>query len=133
MNKPIKVVVFLLSLPLLVLGTAAMFNPMMGLIVDKFSLIPDAANNINGLNSIRGMVGGALLTSATFSLMGLRSKNTTWFLANAALMGIVIFGRLIGLGVDGFDAAIMPALIGEIIIGIVMIVAHQKLSTPETV
>lgn len=127
MNKFIKILIGLLSIPLIVLGVAAMFNPTMPMILEKFSVIPEAANSINGLNTIRSIVGGLLLGSGVLMLIGLFLKNSAWFMAVAVLMGIVIIGRIFGIFVDGFDPKIMPPLISEIVIGGVLILGTFKL------
>jgi len=127
MSKAIKFIIILLCVPLLVLGLPSMFNPMMPQVLEKISLIPDANNTIKGLNTIRGIVGGLLLGSVAMMLIGLWKKNTTWYLANAVLMGIAVLGRIVGLVIDGFNSAFMPPLIIEIVIAVVMVLAHNKL------
>ncbi len=123
MNKAIKIVIALLCLPLLALGIATMFNPT-GML-DKFAVEPEG---IHGLNTIRADIGGLLLGTVFMMVMGLWRNNTTWFLAAAVLMGTVVFGRLVGLAIDGVDAAVVPPLVVELVIVGVMLLAHWRLA-----
>ena len=122
MNKAIKILVALLSLPLLALGLSAMFNPT-GMF-ETFGLEPQG---ILGLNTIRADIGGLLLGSAIMMFMGLWRGNTTWFLGVAAMMSTVAFGRLVGFVADGVDTAAAPALVVELVIAGVMLLANRRL------
>ena len=122
MNKVIRILIALLCLPLLGLGLAAMFNPVgMG---PEFAVEPQS---IHALNTIRGNLGGLLLSAALITVIGLWCNNTTWFLATAVIMGTVAFGRLIGFVFDGVDMATVPAFVIELVIIGVMVLAYQKL------
>jgi hypothetical protein len=55
-------------------------------------------------------------------------NETLWFLAVAILMGAAALGRIIGLVLgDGFDRTIMRALVIEVVMGVVLVVAHFRL------
>jgi len=123
MDKAIKVGIGIMCIPLIILGLTAMFNPM-GL-VERLSVIPQG---IHGLNTIRGDVGGLLMSAALLMIIGLWRSNTTWFLAVAVIMITVMFGRVIGLVVDGTDATLIPPFAVEIIVLGLMLAAHKRAS-----
>ena len=83
---------------------------------------------IHGLNTIRADIGGLLLVNVIMMVIGLWRCNTTWFLAVAVIMSTVALGRLIGLAIDGVDAAVVPPLVVELVIAGVMLVAHRRLA-----
>jgi len=113
-----------LCIPLLALGFMCFFDP--NGMTEKFGVMPQG---INGLNTIRGIIGGLLVGSALMMIMGLWRRNTTWFLATAALMGAVIFGRLVGIVLDGFDPVLVGPLVVEFVILGACILADKKFGT----
>ena len=123
MNNGIKVFIGLLCLPLLVLGAKAMFDPT-GMI-DRLAVVPQS---VHGLNTIRGDVGGLMVGSAILMIAGLLTKNTAFFLATAIIMITVLVGRFAGIAFDGFDAALVPVIVIELVITGVMILAHKILA-----
>ena len=52
---------------------------------------------------------------------------TTWFLAVAILMAAAALGRIVGIAIDGFDKAVLPPLVIELVIGGVLLAAHLVL------
>ena len=42
-------------------------------------------------------------------------------------MGIAIIGRVVGIVADGFDKAVVPPLVVEVVIGGVLVAAHLVL------
>jgi len=123
MNAAIKIAIALLSLPLLVLGFIAMFNP-----TGMFERLAVEPQGIHGLSTIRADVGGLLLGGAIMMLIGLWRSNTTWFLAVAVMMSAVAFGRLVGLVVDGVGNAVMLPLAVELVTAGLMLLARRRLS-----
>ena len=121
MNKVIKIIAGVLSLPLLGLRIGAMFAPAQ--LAEPLAVAPQG---ILGLSTIRGDVGGLLVGSGLMIIMGLWRGNTIWLLAAALVMSAVAFGRLVGLVVDGVDPGVVPALVLEIVIVGVMLVAHRR-------
>jgi hypothetical protein len=122
MSRAIKISVVILCLPLLVLGLGAMFNPMA--MLERFAVEPDG---IHGLNTLRADIGGLLLGTAVLMLLGVFRNEKTWFLAAAVMMGVVAFGRLVGLAFDGFDPSVVPPLVVELVIVGAVIFAHRRL------
>jgi len=121
MEKGIKVVLGLLCIPLLALGFMCFFDP--NGMIEKFGVVPQG---VNGLNTIRGVIGGLLVGSALMLIMGIWRHNTTWFLATAVMMSAVIFGRLVGVVLDGFVTALVGPLVVEFVILGLCIVADKK-------
>lgn len=111
MEKIDRFILIALSLPLLGLGLASMFNAES--LLPKWGLL---VTDANGLSTVRSIIGGLLVGSALQILVGFYNSNTTWLLASAMLMAVVIVGRLIGLFLDGFHSAIVGPTIYEIIV-----------------
>jgi hypothetical protein len=122
MTLAIQILVALFVLPLTFLGTRAMFAPV-GL-GDEMSI---ALNGAAGRNTMRGVLGGLFLASAAMLALGLFTQQTTWFLAVALLMAAVVVGRVVGIVADGFDHAVVPPLVVEIVIGSGLVAAHTVL------
>lgn len=61
-------------------------------------------------------------------MIGLTTGQTLGFVAVAILMAVVAFGRIVGMLADGFDKAVLPPLIVELVIIAVLIAAHLQLS-----
>lgn len=115
--------IVLVSLMMFFLGTKSMFAPKS--MLENFDISPGGAA---GLNTIRGVIGGLFIASLGMLITGLVLGETLLFLAVAAIMMAVAFGRLIGLISDGFNKAVVPPLIVELVISSILIFAHLKLS-----
>ena len=122
MAKAINILLGLLSVPLFILGFMTIFDP--NGMVEKWGVVPQG---INGLNTIRGVIGGLLAGTGLLMVIGIWRRNTTWLLATAALMAVVIFGRLVGIVLDGFDAALTGPLVVEFVILGLALFADKKL------
>jgi hypothetical protein len=122
LKNAIQVIVVMVSLTLATVGLATMFNPL-GML-ENFSVDPVG---IHGLNTVRADIGGLLLGSAIMIAIGLWRSNTTWFLAVAAIMLTVEFGRFVGLAIDGLDVGVATPLVIELFVATVMLLAHWKL------
>lgn len=121
MEKALKIIIGLFALMLLVIGLKTMVFPME--MIEKFGLDPIGTN---GLNTVRGLVGGLLLGSSLMIITGIRTGKTLWFLPAALLMITVAAGRFLGLVVDGFDRAVLPPLVVEIVIASLLILASRR-------
>jgi hypothetical protein len=60
---------------------------------------------------------------------GLATGNTTFFLAVATVMGVVVFGRVVGIVVDGFDKKVIFPLVAEMVMVTIFIVAQTQLGS----
>ena len=104
------------------LGARAMFAPksMVGILAVE----PDGPA---GLNTIRGFLGGLFLGSSIVLATGLATGNTTFFLAVATVMSVVVVGRFVGIAVDGFDKKVVFPLVAELVMVMIFVGAHTQL------
>ncbi|MHC4234037.1 MAG: DUF4345 family protein [Planctomycetota bacterium] len=82
-----------------------------------------------GLNTIRGFLGGLFLGSSVVLATGLATGNTTFFLAVATTMSVVVVGRFVGIAVDGFDKKVLFPLVLEMVMVAIFIVAYTQLGS----
>ncbi len=122
MEIVLQVLVGISCVFLVVLGAKTMFAP--NSMVELIAIKPDGSV---GLNTIRGFLGGLIIGSSIVLTAGLITGNTTFFLAVATVMGTVVFGRLVGIAIDGFDKKIVFPLVAEIFMVSIFIVAHTQL------
>lgn len=121
MDVLLQILVGLATVMLLGLGTMSMFAPRR--MLKNFALEPIG---VAGLSTVRSVVGGLFLTSVLLLGNGLASGQTEGFLVVALLMGVVAVGRVVGLIADGFDKAVIPPLIVELVIIAVLVSAHGQ-------
>ena len=116
MLKGIKILIILLTLPIIILGVKTMFDPTS--MIEKWGMTPIGNT---GLNSLRSIFPGVLLGSAFMIILGFWKNNVTWFLATSLLLLVVAFGRLVSFLIDGFDLDSLPQTIYEIGLAILLI------------
>ena len=122
MELTIQIFVGLATLMLTGLGTMSMFAPKR--MVNNFAIEPIGTA---GLSTIRAVIGGLFLASVAMLAFGLYTGQTLSFLAVATLLGVVAFGRVVGIVTDGYDKAVIPPLIVELLIIGVLVSAHMQL------
>ena len=124
MQLTLKILAILLTLILFALGLSAFIDPATALAGPAFAWSPDG---IAGLSAGRGILGGqylALGLVATYALV----KSEFRFLYVPALSELMIVtGRLVSLGVDGFDQRMLIPLSVEIVIAVGMFCATKFL------
>lgn len=123
MELTLQIFVGLATLMLLGLGTMSMFAPKR--MVANFAIEPIGTA---GLSTIRSVIGGLFLASVAMLAFGLATGQTLGFLAVAILLGVVAFGRVVGIVSDGFDKAVVPPLLVELVIIGVLVSAHYQLA-----
>lgn len=123
MEFVIQGLVGLSSLFLLALGTRTMFAPKA--MIDILAIEPEGPP---GLNTIRGFLGGLFIGSSIVLATGLVTGNTTFFLAVAMTMSVVVAGRWLGIAFDGFDKKVVFPLVAEMVMVTIFIVAYIQLS-----
>ena len=121
-KKALQILIITLALQILFLGLETMFDPIS--VVEKWGISPIGNT---GLNSLRSMFPGVLIGSGLMMIIGVWQKNTTWFLAAALIILVVAFGRIFSFGIDGFDSSSLPAMIFEIVVGILLLYSNKKL------
>jgi len=119
MDVVLQVLAGLLCLPLTALGLKSMLKPMS--MLDDLAVDPRGAV---GLNTIRGMMGGVLLSSAGMIAWGLYSGETVLLLAVAVLMAAIAVGRLLGVALDGFDKAVVRPIVIELVLVVLLVGIH---------
>lgn len=123
MELTLQILVGLATLMLTGLGTMSMFAPKR--MVKNFAVEPIGTA---GLSTIRSVIGGLFLASVTMLLLGLFGGQTIGFVAVALVLGVVAFGRVVSLVTDGFDKAVIPPLVVELVIIAVLLTAYSQLS-----
>lgn len=111
--------VILVCLPLAGLGLRSMFAP--AGIAKTMSIAPDGSA---GLNTVRGVLGGLFLACVSMLALGVATGEHLWFLSVAIVMGVIAFGRLVGIVADGFDRAVVPPLVVEVLFASVLVSAY---------
>ena len=123
MELIIQTLVGLAALMLTGLGIMSMFAPRK--MVGNFAIEPIGTA---GLSTIRSVIGGLFLSSVALLAVGLLQGQTILFVAVAAILGVVAIGRLVGIVTDGFDKAVVPPLLVEIVMVTVLLTAYTQLS-----
>ena len=79
------------------------------------------------LNTVRGFLGGLFTASSIVLATGLITGNTTFFLAVAMTMSVVVIGRWVGIVVDGFEKKVVFPLLAEMVMVSIFITAYSQL------
>ena len=124
MEAVLQGLVGLSCLFLIGLGTRTMFAPKS--MVQVLAVRPEGPA---GLNTMRGFLGGLFIGSSILLATGLVTENTTFLLAVAMVMGVVVVGRLVGVAVDGFDKRVAFPLVAEMVMVTIFLVAHTQLGS----
>jgi Domain of unknown function (DUF4345) len=122
MEIVLQVLVGLSGLFLAVLGTRTMFFPK--LMVDILDI---EMETLAGLNTVRGNLGGLFIGCSIVLATGLVTGNTTFILAVAMIVSVVVIGRLVGIAVDGFDKKVVVPLVAEMVMVTIFIVTYTQL------
>ncbi|UAB88183.1 DUF4345 family protein [Ruegeria sp. SCSIO 43209] len=123
METTLNIFVILATIMLSGLGIMSMFAPRR--MVANFAIEPVGTA---GLSTIRSVIGGLFLASVTLLVIGLTTGQTLGFVAVAILMAVVAVGRIVGILADGFDKAVLPPLVVELVIIAVLLSAYYQLS-----
>ncbi|WP_269235544.1 DUF4345 family protein [Flavobacterium flavigenum] len=122
MKQLINILVVLAILPLLVLGLVNVFAPL-----NTFELYGIKPLGIMTYSTFRGAIGGMLIGGGLIMLMGLITKNKTWYQASFLLISVILICRIISVVFDGYTNDLLPAGITELYIIIVMYFASKQL------
>lgn len=122
MKRSTQFLVSLCSIPLLLLGSKSMFFP-----ESTYEIFAVTPTGTYGFNTIRASLGGLFLTGASMMLAGIWTKNRTWFHAALLMVSIVFAGRIFSLCTDGWTTVAIPALVIEVfIIGVLVVASKYK-------
>ena len=106
------------------LGLMSMFAPRR--MIANFAIEPVGTT---GLSTIRSVIGRSVSGLSWLMLViGLTTGQTLGYVAVAILMAVVAVGRIVGILADGFDKAVLPPLVVELVIIAVLLSAYYQLS-----
>lgn len=122
MKKTVNALVVLSIITVLLLGGKNMFFPS-----DTLELYGIDLKGALIHNTFRGPISGTLIGIGLMLLMGLRTKNKTWYQSSLLLISVILFGRIYSIVVDGWSDALMPPIVVEVFLIVVLYFASKKL------
>lgn len=121
MKQIINILVFIGIIPLFVLGAINVFAPL-----NTFELYGINPMGIMTYSTFRGAIGGMLIGGGLIMLMGLITKNKTWYQSSLLLISVILICRIISVLFDGWTNDLLPAVITELYIIVVMFFASRQ-------
>jgi hypothetical protein len=123
MKYVVKIIPALVALLFLAMGINFVFDPVAG--AAQVGVTPLGAD---GLNTIRGDLGGMFLSCAILLMLGIWRAEAAWLNAVAVLMLVKASGRLIGFVVDGSPGeTTLTAFIFELVIAAGLIYSSRRI------
>ncbi|PJJ07262.1 uncharacterized protein DUF4345 [Flavobacterium sp. 1] len=122
MKQIINILVVLGIVPLFVLGAVNVFAPL-----STFDLYGIKPLGIMTYSTFRGAIGGMLIGGGLIMLMGLITKNKTWYQSSLLLISVILTCRIISVLFDGWTNDLLPAVITELYIVVVMFFASKQI------
>ncbi|EJL64849.1 DUF4345 family protein [Flavobacterium sp. CF136] len=122
MKKTVNALVVLSIITVLLLGIKNMFFPS-----DTLELYGIDLKGALIHNTFRGPISGTLIGIGLMLLMGLRTKNKTWYQSSLLLISVILFGRIYSIIVDGWSDALMPPIVVEVFLIVVLYFASKQL------
>ena len=122
MKKTVNALVVLSIITVLLLGIKNMFFPS-----DTLELYGIDLKGVLIHNTFRGPISGTLIGIGLMFLMGLRTKNKTWYQSSLLLISVILFGRIYSIIVDGWSDALMPPIVVEVFLIVVLYFASKQL------
>ncbi|MBA0883762.1 DUF4345 family protein [Flavobacterium undicola] len=123
MKKIVNALVALSIITVLLLGGKNMFFPS-----DTLELYGIDLKGALIHNTFRGAISGTLIGIGLMLLMGLRTKNKTWYQSALLLVSVILFGRIYSIIVDGWADALMPPIVVEVFLVVVLYFASKQLN-----
>lgn len=121
MKQIINILVVIGIIPLFVLGAINVFAP-----INTFELYGIKPMGIMTYSTFRGAIGGMLIGGGLIMLMGLITKNKTWYQSSLLLISVILICRIISVLFDGWTNDLLPAVITELYIIVVMFFASRQ-------
>ena len=122
MKKVINTLVVLGIAPLFLLGVVDVFAPS-----NTFDLYGIKPLGIMTYSTFRGVIGGTLIGGGLVMLMGLITKNKTWYQSALILIATILACRLISVFFDGWTNDLLPAVLTELYIVVVLFFAAKQM------
>lgn len=120
MKNIINILVILGIVPLFVLGAVNVFAPL-----NTFELYGIKPLGVLTYSTFRGAIGGMLIGDGLIMIMGLLTKNKTWYQSSLLLISVILICRIISVLFDGWTNDLLPAVITELYIVVVMFFASK--------
>lgn len=114
------------ALPLLALGCATMCKADNDKVLQKWEVQPEVlevGGKSFGLQTLRGGIGGSIVGVVGGVLAGLVSADPLHFIATAAALVMAAVARGVGLCLDGNSRANLRAMVGEVVLAALLVVA----------
>ena len=127
MQLILKLVAISVVIMFFLLGLGAYINPTMILNQDAFSWSP---NGIAGLSGIRSVIGGHFLGLAMVAIYAFMKSKYKLFYIIALSEFLIAMGRIVSLGLDGYDSRVLVPLGVEIYMACAMFFAAKSLKSP---
>ena len=124
MQLTLKILAILLTLIFFALGLSAFIDPATALVGPAFAWSPDG---IAGLSAGRGILGGQYLALGLVAAYALVKSEYKLLYVPALSESMIVLGRLVSLGVDGFDQRMLVPLLVEITIAVGLFFAAKLL------
>lgn len=118
-----RIGVVLAGLFSLAMGSMAILSP-----VDLGNALGLGPLSPVGLNSLRADMGAFFLASAIACGLALFAKRPNWLWGAAALYGLAVTGRFIGVVVEGPPAGIIPPIVIELVLVALLVFGAKKLA-----
>lgn len=125
MQLTLKTFAILLTLIFFALGLSAFIDPAAALAGPAFAWSPDG---IAGLSAGRGILGGQYLALGLVATYALVKSEFRLLYIPALSETMIVIGRLVSLGIDGFDQRSLVPLIVELTIAMGMFCAAKYLA-----
>jgi len=123
-NKVLQIVVALVGVLILLGSFGFMFMP-----VDMEASFAVVASRPEGLGTLRGDLGGALMMVAFFTLYGSRPGQSAWLLVPVVFMLTVLFGRSIHMLIDGVSQPAIRSTVVELVLIVLLEFSRRRLAS----
>lgn len=130
MQLTLKILAILLTLIFFALGLSAFIDPATALEGPAFAWSPDG---IAGLSAGRGILGGQYLALGLVATYALVKSEFRLLYVPALSEFMIVIGRLVSLGIDGFDQRMLLPLVVELVIAVGMFCAAKILRPQKTI
>ncbi len=128
MKKMINALVLLGIAPLFLLGVVNVFAPS-----NTFALYGIEPLGIMTYSTFRGVIGGLLIGVSLVVIMGMMTKNKTWYQTSLVLVSTILVCRFISVLFDGWTNDLLPAVLAELYIIIVLFFAAKQMDVSKKV
>ena len=113
MQTLLKIVGILIILFFLAFGIVALLNPTALMILPAFAWSPDG---IAGLSAGRGIIASHFLTLGLVAVYALVKAEYKLFYVPALGEFTIVFGRLLSMGLDGYDQSVLGGMGVEFVV-----------------